>query len=119
MKPLRIPYLWLLLLPFALFHLGEWLNILVVSVNHGTMPVLIPQAVWMSDHSLYAGQMLDGVHKIMQPGDHLKWLADIFTQNHATDITSVGDQCIWLGEWIKVPAVTAWFTTIAHSHFED
>ena len=39
MKKLR---LWILLLPFALYYLGDGMNILAVTANNGGMPVYMP-----------------------------------------------------------------------------
>ncbi len=77
---------------------------------------MVPAREWTEAAStgtgLYPGKMIDEVHRIIQHSDHLKWLADIFAQNHATEVTSIGDELLMLGEWLKVPCIAAWLTAI-------
>jgi hypothetical protein len=98
----------LLAAPWALFGFGLSLNVLAISVNHGTMPVAIPTGMQDAiDAATAAGLihngMIDGIHKVMVAGDHLKFLCD-WIQLPGIGTASIGDLFLWLGDALKVPA---------------
>lgn len=120
MKKLR---LWVLLLPFVLFYLGIGLNLLVITVNDGAMPVVMPFSSKCSDtvefmgHELEAprpcnsGETLDRVHRVAQNSDHLKFLEDWIQVPHV-GVCSPGDCLLWLGDWMTYPFIAAWFALL-------
>lgn len=60
---------WYLILPLPLlWGLGYLMNVLVMTANHGQMPVYLP---------LYCSTINFGAfHTCMTAGSHLKWMAD-------------------------------------------
>jgi hypothetical protein len=121
--------LWILLLPFVLFYGGAGMNLAVISANKGAMPVVMPfdaQCVdasgetdlfsWaMGDsgmHPCQPGESLhDGVHRVAAPTDHLKILED-WIQIPGMGIASIGDCFLWLGDWLEMPMLGAWFALL-------
>jgi hypothetical protein len=61
------------------------------------------------------GVFLDGVHTIMQPKDHLKFLADIFDLG---SIYSIGDFGIILGSWMWDWSLSAWVVLVLRKFIE-
>jgi Family of unknown function (DUF5317) len=111
MKKLR---LWLLILPFALFYLGAALNLLVIAANHGTMPCVIPYG-WIPTHLpwIIPGFQMDVVHRVINPHDiHLAFLCDWIFVPFMESVVSPGDCLLWLGDWLTVPLVSAWFALL-------
>ena len=96
-----------LIAPYVLYYLGFAMNVLVISVNHGTMPVAIPAhmqgAIDVATASgIINGGLIDQVHKVMVNGDHLKWLAD-WIQLDQIGTASPGDCFLWVGDVLKIP----------------
>jgi hypothetical protein len=118
MKRLR---LWILLLPFALYFFGVGLNILVITANHGTMPVVLPLADKQPQVNMKtgevtpapeAGDLLDDVHRVYISEDiHLAALCD-WIQVRGVGVVSPGDCLLWLGDWMTYPFVGAWFALL-------
>jgi Family of unknown function (DUF5317) len=111
---------WLLLLPFALMYFGAFLNLLVINVNLGTMPVLIPLG-WKSAIAikmigtkfLVPGMMTDLVHQNWPlTGVHLKCLTDWIYVPWMNSMVSPGDLFIWSGEGIQDFCIVAWFALL-------
>lgn len=100
---MRKLYLWLPFLPFALFWFGALLNVLAVTVNHGAMPVLMP-SVW---DVVAPGSILDHRHTAWGPGVHLAILCDWIAWWDGS-MASLGDMCLWLGEWLQIPVIAFW-----------
>ena len=126
MKKLR---LWVLLLPFVLYYLGAGLNLLVITVNDGAMPVVMPFSSQCADaprdvdflgmkihvpvslRDCKPGETLDHVHRVAIESDHLKWLED-WIQVPGLGICSPGDCFLWLGDFLTYPLVAAWFALL-------
>ena len=119
MKKLR---LWILLLPFALYYLGAGMNILAVTANNGGMPVYMP-VTWPGacDESIDVfgmklqrhviceeGHVLDHKHIVAGPSTHLVILTD-WIQIAGDSVVSPGDCLLWLGDWLTIPMMGAWF----------
>jgi hypothetical protein len=121
----KIPYFWLLVLPYLLYGLGTFLNTLVVTSNRGIMPVLCPLdfkhyvAELDEDIPYKSGEMMDQVHRVMKPDDHLKFLADWIVYPHGAYIESPGDQFIDLGNWMMTPFLWAWLALLWKRHQEE
>jgi hypothetical protein len=109
------PYWPYLLAPTALYYFGYFQNVLVITANQGTMPVHFPHAFWSavatSNLHVSAGTLVDAVHRVMQPSDHLKWLAD-WIQLRGVGTASPGDMAIWLGETTKWPGIAAYLALV-------
>jgi Family of unknown function (DUF5317) len=100
--------------PYIFYYLGIALNILVITANHGAMPVVENADFWRHWASLGIivppGTMTDQIHKIMVPADHFKFLGDWLQLVFRDSIASIGDCFQWLGEWLSP---YAWGASIA------
>jgi hypothetical protein len=105
---MKIPHLYLLVVPAAIHYLGILLNALVLAANNGQMPVLYPGGCEVSLTNLL-------IHTCMTSGSRLKYLADWIIVNH-TGIISPGDLMIWSGAAMIIPALVAWAVLMAHEH---
>ena len=95
----NFPYWYLLVIPTALYYLGSFLNVGVMALNHGQMPVLIPADV--------AVQMeFDARHVIMTAQTHFKFFCDWI--NLGDGIASPGDILIWLGQAVSNTSAAIW-----------
>ncbi len=116
---LRIPYLYLLAAPLALWSIGAALNILAISVNHGMMPVVWPTS--SIQEALAAGwqpgMLIDGAHKVMEHGDHLKFLCD-WVQIPHVGTASIGDGLLYLSDWVQNYVYGAWIALVARDSFQ-
>ncbi len=116
---LRIPYLALLAAPLALFGIGAALNILAISVNHGVMPVVWPTS--SIQHAVAAGwapgMLIDDSHKLMEHGDHLKFLCDWINLPHV-GTASIGDGFIYLSDYVQNYVYGAWLALVARDSFK-
>jgi hypothetical protein len=85
---MKFPYWYLLAVPTALYYLGSAMNLIVMALNHGQMPVQIsPELVAQMD--------FDARHTIMTAQTHFKFFCDWL--NLGEGIASPGDLFIWLG----------------------
>lgn len=109
-------YLWLAILPLFLYWFGYGCNILVITVNHGTMPVAMPVVnayecfkVFGRDfcRAIPPGTMLDPVHATWSSGVRLAALAD-WIQLPGIGTCSVGDLLIWLSRWMQPYCIGGW-----------
>lgn len=104
---MKIPHLYLLLIPSALKYLGGFLNVLVMAANGGEMPVLYPGGCDPL-HLLY-------LRVCMTSATRFKYLADWMVINHV-GVISPGDFLIWTGTAMIVPALVAWAVLMSHEH---
>ena|SRR5690348_12120841 len=114
----RFPYFWLLISPFALYALGVFLNVIVISANHGMMPVAMQTAygeALQRAGALDSSGILDASHKVMQAKDHLKILADWIQIPH-DGTYSIGDELMMLGDNIQKYFLGAWLALVARDH---
>lgn len=95
----RIPYWYLLLLPTFLYYIGGFLNLGVMTLNHGQMPVQIPP-------ELQKGFFPDERHCLMTAESHVKFLCDWLQLGFG--IASPGDLLIWLGDKYNDGCLLAW-----------
>lgn len=102
---MKVPYKYLLLGPIALYYLGAAMNILVVAMNHGQMPVLLPPGCVVET---FQGDVL---HTCMRHASHLKFLADWISLRD-TGVASPGDLLIWLGDALRLPALWMWIALV-------
>lgn len=116
---MRIPYLWLPVLPYAIWGIGALLNVLVVSVNGGMMPVVVPNYQWIeqatSGAPLLPGMIIDVKHVVMQHSDHLKFLAD-WIQIPGLGTASIGDGFLAVGDAIQSYCIGAWLALLWKKH---
>ena len=109
------PHWWFILAPTAIYYLGFAMNVLCITANQGAMPVHFPHAFWnavaTNDLHISAGTLVDGVHRVMQPSDHLKWLAD-WIQIRGVGTASPGDMAVWLGENTRLPGLAAYLALV-------
>jgi hypothetical protein len=105
---MKIPHLYLLVVPAAIHYFGILLNALVLAANNGQMPVLYPGGCEVNLTDIF-------IHTCMLPGSHLKFLADWMVINHV-GIVSPGDLCIWSGTEMIIPALVAWACLMIHEH---
>jgi hypothetical protein len=113
---IKFPHPVLLLSPYILLGLGFFLNVLVITVNQGYMPVAsssIINNMLMGPSS--PGQVLDNIHRCMQSTDHLKFLAD-WIQVPRQSVASPGDLCLWLGDWLQTPSLVVWLAFLWKDH---
>ena len=114
MSRLRIPYWYLLLGPSLMFGIGFFLNAFVMALNHGQMPVLMPDAC--SFGNVVNGQFPgDWVHVCMNHATHLKFLADWIVIN-GMGIASPGDFFEWAWEYSYLPSLLIWATLMVRDH---
>ncbi len=126
---LRIPHVWLLVVPLLLTFVGATSNQAVLYANWGKFPVMVNErqlkdmrgsafdgfafpfysAVTSSDMG-DDGQFLDDIHSVMGHNSRLKWLADWI--NLKTEICSPGDLLIWLGDWLFGFTPLIWLTLL-------
>jgi Family of unknown function (DUF5317) len=107
MKLPKIPYAWIPVAPFMLFAAGFALNALVLTVNGNQMPVFTSDNVC----SLFF-MVHDFLHTCMTPNTHLNFLADWIVLDHGAHIASPGDLLLWASDWLRGPAVGAWFALV-------
>lgn len=98
----RVPYWYLLVLPFVSEYFGAALNQLALVVNNNQMPVDFPRSMWgdvCADPTNLAA-FDDLIHSCMTPSTHLKFLCDwIVIGNPKPDfIMSPGDIFMLLAE---------------------
>lgn len=118
--------LWVLALPFLIFGLGVFSNVLVISVNHGMMPVMVPTAYMskvcntqspfdqlfetrpIAQVTCAPGTVMDDAHVVYDP-DHtnLVILTDWIIIPH-DGAYSPGDIALALGNWLTFPCLFAW-----------
>lgn len=106
---MKIPYASLLLGPTALFALGFAINALVMAVNHGQMPVLVPGGCSPSDMAD------DLIHSCMVAGTHLKFMADWIVIRHL-GVASPGDFFEWGGDAAFWPSLVLWIGFMIRDH---
>ena len=111
----RFPYFWLVVSPYLAFCLGAFLNILVVTANHGYMPVHQSAIIFNRFGVQSSGAVLDEVHRVMQSSDHLKILAD-WIEIPRRSVASPGDLLLWLGEWLEGWTFIAWLAFLWRDH---
>lgn len=99
--------LWLLWLPWALFFLGVAFNVLVITANHGSMPVVVPVTMGAVD----PGAIMDQVHVVWSSSVHLALLAD-WIQIPWLGVASPGDLLLWLGDWLRLPLASAYIALV-------
>lgn len=92
--------LWLPALGWTLYWLGISLNVLVLSVNHGTMPVAHAPWIYFDPD--------DPIHVAMTHAAHLKLLGDWLPLYWKPAMASVGDLIYHLGDVIKYPCLFIW-----------
>jgi uncharacterized protein DUF5317 len=100
----KLPYWYLLVVPFLSPFLGVAINALVMAANHSQMPVNMPPGMEIDPS--------DWVHTAMTAQTHLKFLCDWIVLR-GVGIASPADLLIWLGEYTQVPAFFVWLTLIA------
>lgn len=98
---LRNVKLFFLIAPILLMGLGTACNQLVMLVNHGQMPVFVPNCDIFN---------FDIRHTCMTPETHLKFLADWTKMPGFTE--SIGDVFIDLGDWLSYPFLLFCILTI-------
>lgn len=91
-----VPYLSLLVGPYATYVLGIALNKLCILANGGHMPYLAPGC--MPDEDL--------LHTCWNAQVHLKFLADWIIFREGSE--SLGDLLIQVGAWTLIPGLVAW-----------
>lgn len=106
---MKIPYWYLLLGPAALSYLGSGLNVIVVGLNHGQMPVMTPGPCT-------ADILTDSYHSCMIAATHLKLFSDWIGLDHG--IASIGDMFIFLSESINATCLTLWAVLMIKDHNE-
>lgn len=96
----------LLAAPYLAYGLGVLCNLAVVTANSGVMPVHYP-TTWvavcdaeMVCRDIVPGAMMDHIHRVMQPSDHLKFLADWIQEYWAARVISIGDCFLALERWL-------------------
>jgi hypothetical protein len=106
---LRVTFIWILLIPYALHITGAILNDLVMFANGGRFPVMYnPARQW---NRADANGMLDKTHCIMTSKTHLNLLADVIDRNEQ-GISSIGDILIDAGETFSSSCTVIWFTIV-------
>lgn len=110
LRSLKSLKLWMPILPFVLFYLGAFCNILAITVNHGTMPVTVPLGM----DPPAPGTLLDGVHAQWSNGVHLAFLCDWIVILHATGVCSPGDLLLWAGDFLQIPMFFAWLSFLVY-----
>ena len=137
----KLPYWYLIAIPLLLTFMGAASNQAVLIANGDTFPVMVNAEKiqkWCAPvedadplaaiiHAIThqpapdlnscagGGVFLDGVHTIMQPKDHLKFLADIFDLG---SIYSIGDFGIILGRWMWDWSLSAWVVLVLRKFIE-
>jgi hypothetical protein len=115
---LRIPYIWLLLSPYLLIAVGVFLNTLAITVNQGYMPVAKSAIVFNNLGNFPApGTVIDDIHRVMQPSDHLKILCD-WIQIPRESVMSIGDAFLKLGIWFNGWSFVAWLALLWRGDFD-
>jgi hypothetical protein len=120
----------ILLLPFLLQGIGTVFNVLVVTVNHGAMPVVIPIGVSQLKDDPYThheapietytpGQVLDDRHTVYDPKDiHLVVLCD-WIEVPWWGAVSPGDLLLWLGDISTTPLICVWLCLLYVGKHEE
>lgn len=120
MKKYLPKYWYLLALPIVAMYFGSAMNELALVVNGNQMPVFLPASMWeiCSDPIRAFGQAGDTIHSCMTHATHLKFLCDwIVLGNPNPDmIMSPGDVFIFLGYYLQMPAMFAWFALVWRNH---
>jgi len=106
----RASFLWLLLLPFALYFGGAASNQAVLIANHDKFPVMVNSqrlASFEQNSGKLVDGMIDDVHCVMTDQTHLNALADIFDFKDA-GIYSIGDLMIMSGASSEQSCIFLW-----------
>jgi hypothetical protein len=116
----RIPYWYLLVLPYVSLYFGAALNQLVMLVNGNTMPVYFPKSIYSdvcSDPSFLV-QQGDVVHTCMTHMTHLKFQCDWISLGNPVPmlIMSPGDIFIFLYEMAVPLCFYLWIVLIINKH---
>jgi hypothetical protein len=106
---MKIPYWWVLLIPYALVALGMAMNETALYANGGHMPVLFPGGACVADPD-------DIVHSCMTHATHLKILCDWIVSSHA--VSSLGDHLQDFGSEMETASIVAWAGLIFHKTFK-
>lgn len=106
-----IPYWYFLLLPTLLYYLGVFLNVGVMALNHGQMPVLMPPG--LGNHNFD----FDATHVLMTNQTHLKFFCDwIWTGD---GIASPGDALLWFGDKYTNMCLAVWAALMVRDTFKN
>jgi hypothetical protein len=97
--------LYVLAAPLFFIFLGSASNQAVIAANHDRFPVML-NSTKIARYQPDANGMIDMVHSVMQPTDHLKFLADWIDLQDA--IYSPGDLLLMLGGWLFEYAPLVW-----------
>lgn len=106
----KIPYWYFLLGPALLIALGFSMNAVVMAVNNGQMPVLVPGGCTpLIQDALDSEQANEGlaVHACMTNASRLRILADWIVIRHL-GVASLGDFCQWAGELTMTFGFVIW-----------
>lgn len=110
--PFKIPYWVFLFGPHLAFGLGFALNVLVMMVNHGKMPVYIPGGICFAD------VMEDPIHSCMVHQTHLKFLADWIFVRADNGIYSPGDFLEMIKAAVFPYNLVVWGTLVIHDRLK-
>lgn len=118
----KIPYWYVLVIPYAALYLGIGMNQLALVTNHNQMPVDWPQSMWAqceADPVAPQAEQGDLVHSCMTEKTHLKFLCDwIMIGNPTPDyIMSPGDIFIFTYEMIAPYMYFLWFVLMVKEFF--
>lgn len=102
---LRRARAWILAVPLTLSFIGAASNQAVIYANHDRFPVMLNSAK-VTHYEPDADGMIDKVHSVMQPTDHLKFLADWIDLGDG--MYSPGDLLLMLGDWLWTYAPLVW-----------
>lgn len=99
----KIPFWELLVLPACTWCLGAFLNVFVIAMNKGQMPVL-----WPGGCSTWEGDDADiMIHRCMIHADKLKFLCDWIVIN-GYGIASPGDILLWASMYYGTYCYILW-----------
>lgn len=96
---IKIPHWYFLFGPTFLYYLGGALNVGVMALNHGQMPVLMPS-------DIAAANGFDERHVLMTAATHFKFFCDWI--NLGEGIASPGDLLVWFGDYSASIGAAIW-----------
>jgi len=93
-------HVWLVWVPLLLLVVGIGMNFLAVTLNHGIMPVVLPQLGTIADK--------DKMHLAATADSRFLFLCDWIQLRAAGKVASPGDYLITAGDFLKWPLVWMW-----------
>ena len=106
---MKIPRWTLVTVPALAFGIGFAMNAIVMAVNGGQMPVLVPGCT-----PDLIDEAAPAIHSCMEQTARLSFLADWIFIRHIRAVASPGDFLEWFAQVTAAPCLIAWCALVLH-----